>query len=135
MAAKKTKRKARPGRAKKSGEKTAEGYQFIVARLTRNKKAEYADIREAAEKKGLTVYPIMYGRAKASLGLVPSGRRKSGGRGRAAKRGRGPGRSGNVGSATDAVRELVTSLQQQERDNRALRGALEKIRDLIDRTL
>lgn len=53
---------------------------FIVNKLKKNSDFAYGDIRAAAEKKGLTIYPIMYGRAKAMLGLVevaPRGKGKA----------------------------------------------------------
>ena len=119
--------------------KTAAGYEFIVAALKKNPKADYASIRERAEKKSLTVYPIMFGRAQAALGIVKP--KKRGKKKTTARRGPGRprkatsrrGRSG--GSAADAVRDLLGGLQDQERSNEELRRTLEKIRELIDRVL
>ena len=45
-------------------------FEFVVAQLKKNPKVAYADVHAAAEKKGYTIYPIMYGRAKRLLGLV-----------------------------------------------------------------
>lgn len=120
---------------------------FIIAQLKKNKKASYADIRDAATKKKLTIYPIMYGRAKALLGLVPVAARGSKKKKTAAKRGpgrppkvlgRGPGRprkNRGDGSPIDTLTDLLSGLKQQERANTELRSTLEKIRDLIDRVV
>ena len=51
--------------------KKTSAMDFILAQLKKNKKASYADIRDAATKKKLTIYPIMYGRAQAMLGRRP----------------------------------------------------------------
>ena len=122
--------------------KTAKGYEFLVAELKKHKNAVYADLAAKAEKKGFTVYPVMFGRAKASLGLVATKKRR---KKKASKR--GPGRPRKVGrrgpgrprKSSDgplaAVQDLVSTMREQERDNAALRATLGKIRDLIDRAL
>ena len=51
-----------------------EGLQFLVEGLKKNKDAVYADLRAAAEKKGLTVYPIMFGRAKLTTAKIEAAR-------------------------------------------------------------
>ena len=56
---------------------------FIVASLKSNRSAKYADIAAAAAKKKLKIYPIMFGRAQALLGIVKSAPR---GQGRAGRR-------------------------------------------------
>ena len=132
--------------------KNKSAMDYIVSRLKRNPKVEYAKVKAGAEKKKLTVYPIMYGRAKLLLGLVKAGKgvakkkaaqrgpgrpRKVATRGpgrprkKAAKRGRAPSSKGSI----DAVRALVTSLETQARDNERLRATLAKVRDLIARVV
>jgi hypothetical protein len=84
--------------------KNTEGFAFITDTLTKDKKAAYADIKAAAEKKGLTIHPIMYGRAQAMLGIVKSAKRGTGkfaqaSAGKKAKAGRpvdGSSKSGQV---------------------------------------
>src|ERR1041384_3459046 len=44
--------------------------EFLVASLKKVKAASYADLKAKADQKKLTVFPIMYGRAKSLLGLV-----------------------------------------------------------------
>lgn len=83
--------------------KTQAGYEFLVSALKANKDAVYADLKQKAEAKGLSVFPIMFGRAKAALGLVkskPRGAKKAGkSKAPAAKRGRpvdGTSKSGQI---------------------------------------
>ena len=56
--------------------------EFIVDSLKSNSSAAYKDIAEAAAKKKLKIYPIMFGRAQALLGIVKAAPR---GQGKAAK--------------------------------------------------
>ena len=56
--------------------------EFIVESLNSNRSAAYKDIAEAAAKKKLKIYPIMFGRAQALLGIVKAAPR---GQGKAAK--------------------------------------------------
>lgn len=111
---------------------TADGYDLLVSELQKDPTAAYATLRDKAEAKGFTVYPVMFGRAKASLGLVSTKPRKR----NVAKR--GPGRpkgsrnknsrvqSGgiDVGGLADMVRNL-----QRERDEAVAK--LERIRALL----
>lgn len=127
--------------------KTAKGYELLVAELKKNKNAAYADLKAKAEKKGFVVYPVMFGRAKASLGLVKVAKYGSGkaakkklakrGPGRPRKgTGRGPGRPPKArGGAVDVVRDLLSSMQETERENQRLRTTLERVRELIDRAI
>jgi hypothetical protein len=64
-----------------AAKKNTEGFAFLVEALEKNKDAVYADVKAAAEKKGLVVHPIMFGRAKLKLGYVKAGQ----GAGKAAK--------------------------------------------------
>ena len=71
-------------------------FAFILDYLRRNKKASFAEVRDAAAQDGFTIYPISYGKAQALLGLVASAKRGQGqaARATAAKKAarRGPGR-------------------------------------------
>ena len=147
MAAKKKRKKKKP-----AGKKSNPAFDFIIAALTRNPKAEYASIRDNAKKKRLTIHAIMYGRAKLLLGLVKAKRRKSKakktatkkrgpgrpkklaarrrpGRPRKVAARRGPGRPRKVASGLDGIVAQISGLQR-ERD-RAVK-VLAKIRDLLD---
>jgi hypothetical protein len=57
--------------------KNVEGFAFLVDALQKDKNAVYADVKAAAEKKGLVVHPIMFGRAKLKLGYVKAGAGKA----------------------------------------------------------
>ncbi len=114
--------------------KTKPGYDFIVAALKKDKKASYAAIAAQAKKKGLSVYPIMYGRAQAALGLVKS---KPRGKGRAAmaKKGRrGPGRPRKE-LHDGSLASIVAAVKTNEQDKERYRGALERIQAILDDAL
>ncbi len=121
---------------------------FIVAALEKNKDAAYADVRAAAEKTGLTIYPIMYGRAKAMLGLVPVAKRGTGkyakktraARGKAsapaprpvgAKRRGRPPKSATTSARLDSLQGLIAHVQQAEREREKMHRALQKIREVL----
>ena len=55
-----------------AAKKPSPQFDFIVEQLKKNPNAAYAEIAAAAQKKGMKAFPIMFGRAKAMLGLVPS---------------------------------------------------------------
>jgi len=46
---------------------------FAVAQLRKNPKTSFAALRAAGQKRGLTIVPIVYGRAKLALGLSKPG--------------------------------------------------------------
>ncbi len=85
---------------------------FLLSRLKANPKADYASLRKAAEKRKLKVWPIMYGRAQAMLGLVPMAKRGQGKAakakaGKAGKTPRKPGRPVSANSKSAKIRELL----------------------------
>lgn len=47
---------------------------FILDFLKTNGDTEYAKVKEAAEAEGHAIYPIMYGRAKTLLNMIPEDR-------------------------------------------------------------
>ncbi len=58
---------------------TAKGkaaFQHMLATLKENKRAKFSEVAEAAKKAGHKIYPIMYGRAQALLGIVKMRARK-----------------------------------------------------------
>src|ERR1051325_11860492 len=61
-----------------AAKKNTEGMAFIVESLKKSKSASYADIKAAADKKGLKVWPIMFGRAQLLLGHVKGAKRGTG---------------------------------------------------------
>ena len=130
-----------------AAKKTNPGFDFIVAALKKNPKATYKDIAAAAAKKKLKVFPIMFGRAQAMLGIVKQAKR---GKGKAAKAKakaakavkatpakRGPGRPRkNAAPALDgSLESIVAAVKSSERDKARYRGALEKIQAILAHAL
>jgi hypothetical protein len=86
--------------------------EFLVESLRKDKAATYADLKAKADAKKLTIFPVMYGRAKAMLGLVKVAKYGTGkfARASAAKAATvtGPrGRIANGSSKSGQVRELL----------------------------
>jgi transposase-like protein len=81
--------------------------EFLVDSLKKNPKAAYADLKAKGDEKKLKLFPIMFGRAQALLGIVKSAKRGTGkaAQASAAKRGRKP--DGNSKSAQ--VRALLAT--------------------------
>jgi hypothetical protein len=119
-----------------------EALAFIVSALKANKGVSYADVKERADKKGLRIYPVMYGRAKALLGLVKVSPRGQG-RFALAKRGllpaRRPGRparaGGAAGSSIDGLHGMLASIRNSEQERQRLRGTLERVRMMVTEAL
>jgi hypothetical protein len=132
MAAKKKQKKGNPGMA------------FIVNALKKNRKASYGDIAAAAAKKRLTIYPIMYGRAQALLGIVkqsPRGQGKLARAKAAAARGgakrRGPGRppKSASGGFDGTLQGIVAAVKSSEQSKERYRKALERIEAILAEAL
>ena len=102
-------------------------YAFVHDFLKRNPKAEFATIRDAAKKKRMTIYPIVYGRAQAALGIVkskPRGSKKAARKvGRPAGTGARRGRPPASMSANDSLSDLISGVKDLERGaQRVARG-------------
>jgi hypothetical protein len=131
--------------------KTKPGYDLIVSILQKDKEASYADIAASAKRQKLLVYPIMYGRAKAALGLVKSkprgqGKRalaKKGRRKKGAKKGpakvraagtgkRGPGRPRKDAAVSyDSLENIVAAVKGNEQARVRYQDALAKIQAIL----
>ena len=114
--------------------------EFIVANLKRNKNAVYGDLRKTAEKRGLVIYPVMFGRAKLMLGYVKAkprkDKKKAAKKTKAAKRSagkRGPGRPRKVASRAVSSDGLVDAIRALVAENTRLRATIDKMRDLSAR--
>lgn len=123
-----------------AAKKTKPGYDFLYEALKSNKNAVYAEVAAAAAKKGLTVYPIMWGRAQAALGIVkskPRGQAKAAKAAKAAKTmpigKRGPGRPRkNASTGLDGtIESIVAAVKSGEQEKARYRSALEKIQALL----
>ena len=88
--------------------------EFLVDSLKRNPKAAYSDLKAKADEKKLKVFPIMFGRAQAMLGIVKMAKRGQGkaAKAKAAKSGGAParrGRQNDPSSKSGKVRELLAA--------------------------
>jgi len=114
---------------------------FIVDSLKSNKAATYAEIKEAADKKKLKIFPIMFGRAQALLGIVkqaPRGQGKAAKAKAAAASGapkRGPGRPPKAKAASasfDGTLEgIVAAVKGSEQAKAKYRQALARIQGIL----
>ena len=132
-----------------AAKKTSPGFDFIVAALKKNPKAAYKDIAAAAAKKKLKVFPVMFGRAQAMLGIVKQAAR---GKGKVAKAKakakaqagagvvkRGPGRPRKnatpVAKLDGSLESIVAAVKSSEQAKARYRGALEKIQAILSSAL
>lgn len=130
-----------------AAKKTSPAMDFIVQQLQKDPDVAYRDIAAGADKKGLEVFPIMYGRAKAMLGLVPTAPRgqgkkkraakaaKKAGGGRAAAGVRATGRRGRgpvAAAGTDTLDEIIGTMREEQRERERYRKALEQIRAVLE---
>src|SRR5690606_15837421 len=60
-----------------AAKKSSPAFAFVVSYLEKNPSAEFSEVRDAAARKGYKIFPIVYGRAKAHLNLVPTKARGS----------------------------------------------------------
>src|SRR5262245_376916 len=136
-----------------AAKKASPAMDFIVEYLKKNRKASYADVRAAAEARKIEVYPIMYGRAQALLGLVatrPRGQGKAAlaraalagtaspktGQPAAAGVRRGPGRPARS-TAVDAgsLAGIIAAVKVSELAKSRYRTALERIQTILGEAL
>ena len=121
---------------------------FAVAQLEKNPRLAFGELKAAADKKGLQVLPIIYGRAKKALGLQRRSTAKPGRRvaGRSPlpssvatpatpgivkpRRGRPP-KSASTPTLDGSLSQLMETVQQAE----VHRQALEQIQQILDNAL
>ena len=136
MAAKKTKKKAKTSK-QSAGSKALE---FARTYLRKKPKATFADIKAAANKKRITIYPITYGRAKALEGLVKvsaygtrkkTAAKRGPGRPKGSKNKRGPGRPRKATAGLDSIESLVSTIKTLQRERDDALKAIDKIRGLL----
>jgi hypothetical protein len=124
--------------------KGSASFDFVLQEMRRNPDISYADVRDRGELQGFSIAPIVYGRAKAVLGLVPvrprSGKRK------AAAAPAAPRQLKQVESVAagafakkmDEVRsldQLVNVVKELDGERRRLRAVLDRIVAMIDEAL
>ncbi len=118
--------------------------EFTRAFLKKKPKAEFKEVQAAGKKKGLVIYPIVYGRAKALEGLVkvaPYGSKKK------KKSGRGPGRPKgsrnkrtaeprhNVATAMNSLETVINAMRKSNQERERYQKALRKISDILGQVL
>jgi hypothetical protein len=128
-----------------AAKKTNPAMEFLVEYLKENRGASYQDVRDAAAKKKHKLYPIMFGRAQALLGIVKSAKR---GTGKAAQKSsgkkvassvaapvkRGPGRPRKNPAAVafeGTLEGIVAAVKSSEQAKARYRSALEKIQGIL----
>jgi hypothetical protein len=122
-----------------AAKKSSPVMDFVTDYLKKQRGATFAEIRDAAAKKRMTVYPIVYGRAQALLGIVKSSPRGEGkaARAKAAKLGRpiarrGPGRPR---ASDDSLDNIISAVKQSQAEQTRYRSVLEKIQGLLQDAL
>jgi hypothetical protein len=131
-----------------AAKKASPAMDFIVEQLKKNRKAGYAEIKSAADGKKLKVYPIMFGRAQALLGIVksrPRGQGKAAVAARAAsapaasspgKRGPGrPRKNLGLGIDTSSLDGIIAAVKTTEAAKARYRAALERIQSILGAAL
>lgn len=126
----------------------SDAFDFLVSELRRDGTLAYGELRAACEQRGWKIAPIMYGRAKAVLGLVPVKPRgsKKDKEAAAATTQAAPRMLKQVESVAadrfsqklEEVRnidQLVQAVKELDAERRRLRGLLEKIVTMIDEAL
>ncbi len=118
--------------------------EFTRAYVKKKPTAEFKEVQAAGKKKGLVIYPIVYGRAKALEGLVkvaPYGSKKK------KKAGRGPGRpkgsrnkrtigpTQNVATAMDSLESVIAAMRKSNEERERYERALQKISDILGQVL
>jgi transposase-like protein len=85
--------------------------EFLVESLKKDKTASYADLKAKADEKKLEIYPIMFGRAQALLGIVKSAKRGQGkaAKAKAAKAPSGAGRPLEADSKSGQIRAMLAT--------------------------
>jgi hypothetical protein len=120
--------------------KQSPAMEFVVGALKKNPAVDYGTVKAGATKKGLTIFPIMYGRAKALLGLVPVAARGS-----KKKAKKAPARAAktkvvrrNSSTSTaplDSLQDLITDMKAVAQDRDRFQQALEQISKILKATL
>lgn len=119
--------------------KRSPALDYIRQYLRDKPEASFAEIRDAARELGLTVLPILFGRAKALEGLVevaPYGSKKKNKlRDAATQDAREPRPARPSTSDGQALEAVVSELRNQFDDRTRYREALVKISEILDRVL
>lgn len=127
--------------------KGSPAFDYLLQLLRNEPNAIYADLRNRCAERGFNIAPIMYGRAKAVLGLVPVKPRGK----KAAAAGTTPHKAAplqlmQVESVaadrfakqlenTQSLEQLMTVVRDLDAERKRLRAVLERVIDLLDEAL
>ena len=127
--------------------KGSAAFDWLVQELRREPHASFGELRQRAEAAGLSIMPIMYGRAKAKLGLVPVKPRGKAKKDAAAAAVQSAPRSLRQVESVAADRftqkleevrsleQLVTMVKELDAERRRLRNLLTSLVTMIDEAL
>jgi hypothetical protein len=126
--------------------KGSAAFDFLVQELRREPHLSYGELRQRAEANGFPIAPIMYGRAKAMLGLVPVKPRSKGPKAAPAPTYEAPRSLKQVESVAadrftqklEEVRnleQLVSMVKELDGERRRLRNLLTNLVTMIDEAL
>ncbi len=129
--------------------KGSAAFDFLVAELRKDGTLNYGELKQRCDAMGFKIAPIMYGRAKAVLGLVPVKPRGTGKAAVAAAEAKKPAApmvlrqvesvaADRFTKHLEEVRnleQLVAVVKDLDAERRRLRGLLERIVTLIDEAL
>lgn len=133
--------------------KGSAAFDFLVGELRREPQLSYGELRQRAERNGFPIAPIMYGRAKAVLGLVPVRPRGSKKAAAQASAHEAPAQApalprmlkqvesvaaDRFSKKLEEVRnldQLVAAVKELDAERRRLRALLEKVVAMIDEAL
>ena len=122
--------------------KKSETLEFTRRYLREKPEATFAEIRDAAAKEDMKLYPIVYGRAKALEGLVkvaPYGSKKRAREAKAAAeraasmQAGGDVADGGVSGAT--IDSVISGVRGSHQERERYRAALIKISEILDELL
>ncbi|HET6202466.1 MAG TPA: hypothetical protein VFI25_06655 [Planctomycetota bacterium] len=105
---------------------TSSAMTFIIDYLRRESDAPYKAVQAAAKESGHTIYPVMYGRAKAILGLIPVKKRGTASPG-PKPRGRRAGRTILKLESLEDLKGFLDSFKKVQTERDGYREALESI--------
>jgi len=133
-----------------AAKKTSPEMAFVMDYLKKHRTATFAEIRDAGAKKKLKLYPIVYGRAQALLGIVKLSPRGSGKAAKAAKaanapkaakavvggkkRGR-PRKNAGASVDTSSLEGIIAAVKTLQDERERLHGTLGKIQAILSEVL
>lgn len=104
---------------------------FAIERLKKNPNAIFADLKRDAEKRGLKMVPIVFGRAKLALGLAKKKPKVAKGAGTRGSSGGGRVKLGGLPAGLGS--SVLNQIEGLARDAQAYRGAIDEIRSILNR--